>query len=314
MSRPQNRRFGRRARAGEQGLSLIDALVAIAITTVAIVAIVGGFANAARSATIASEQSTLTTVIQNTATWVQSPNVDYQFCPANANAYTTALGSEPPPNLPSGYKITVSWAHADSGSAVTNGKQESSLTTSCVDYGIQRLTVTVTAPNGRQVTQVVYKGAGLAKPTSSPGGGGGGGLQQVSYNCSPVNSGEPYIFYVGGKEPAKGATPQCAVIVPAGGNITAGSTIGVVYDDEKDINKTGGLINGTQTTPPTFKVDGVAQTVTLTYQGTQWVYNLTITLPADLAPGSHTAIVSAYDTDQNKGGDFGQTTFTFTSS
>ena len=133
-----------------------------------------------------------------------------------------------------------------------------------------------------------------------------------SVSCSSAG-GEPEIFYVGGD---KGNAGQCAIIEPSNGVILPGDTIGAVYTDERDINKTGGTVNGKQTSAPTFTVDGVAQNpVTLTYHpGSKWIYDVTITVPS-VGPGDHTAVVSAWDGDQNKnGGDFGQVTFHFTTS
>ncbi len=123
------------------------------------------------------------------------------------------------------------------------------------------------------------------------------------------NSGEPEIFYVDGLAPSGGATPQCATIVPAGGVILPGDTIGAIYSDESAINTAPGF-------PTSFSVDGVAQPFTLTNivppLAQSFQTSITIKVPA-LAPGLHTATVQAWDTDQTKGGggDFGQATFTF---
>jgi hypothetical protein len=131
-----------------------------------------------------------------------------------------------------------------------------------------------------------------------------------SVSCSSAG-GEPEIFYVNGNKNNAG---HCAVIEPSSGTIVPGDTIGAVYTDETTINKTGGTVNGKQTSAPTFTVDGVPQKVTLTFHsGSKFVWDVTITVPS-LQPGDHTAVVSAWDSDQNKnGGDFGQVTFHFTS-
>jgi hypothetical protein len=123
------------------------------------------------------------------------------------------------------------------------------------------------------------------------------------------NSAEPEIFYVNGVVPSGGATPQCATILPAGGVILPGDTIGAIYSDESPINTPPAF-------PPSFSVDGVAQPFTLhdiiPPQAQDFQTSITITVPA-LAPGLHTATVQAWDSDQTKGvgGDFGQVIFTF---
>jgi hypothetical protein len=124
------------------------------------------------------------------------------------------------------------------------------------------------------------------------------------------NSGEPQIFYVNGKLPVGGATPQCATILPASGVILPGDTIGAIYSDEATIN------HKDKAKFPKFEIDGVAQPITLTNIIPPHVQHhetsVTITVPTNLAPGVHTATVQAWDSDQTKvGGDFGQVVFTF---
>ena len=123
-------------------------------------------------------------------------------------------------------------------------------------------------------------------------------------------SAEPEIFYVNGVVPGGGATPQCATILPASGVILPGDTIGAIYSDESHINTSPAF-------PTKFDIDGVAQPFTLTDivppQVQDFQSSITITVPANLAPGLHTATVQAWDSDQTKGagGDFGEVIFTF---
>jgi hypothetical protein len=132
-----------------------------------------------------------------------------------------------------------------------------------------------------------------------------------STSCSTTgSSGEPEIFYVGGVVPSGGATPQCAIIQPASGVIHPGDTIGAIYSDETTINTSPSF-------PTAFSIDGVAQPFTVTNivppQGQDFQSSVTITVPANLAPGLHTAKVQAWDSDQTEGGggDFGEVIFTF---
>ncbi|HEY6378417.1 MAG TPA: hypothetical protein VI316_04470, partial [Candidatus Dormibacteraeota bacterium] len=91
--------------------------------------------------------------------------------------------------------------------------------------------------------------------------------------------------------------------------ILPGDTIGAVYSDESSINTAPNLATA-------FDVDGVAQSFTLTDiippQALAHQTSITITVPANLAPGLHTATLKSWDSDQTKvGGDFGQVIFTF---
>src|SRR5581483_4634644 len=122
------------------------------------------------------------------------------------------------------------------------------------------------------------------------------------------SGGEPEIFYVGGNKPGNNQTAKCDVIVPSNGVILPGSVIGVYFNDETTLNLNTGF-------KPTFTIDGVSQTITTTNVGggsQKYRFSLTITIPSTLTAGTHTAKVTAWDSDQNKtGGDFGQVIFTF---
>src|SRR4029077_6273526 len=126
MSTQVARRASRPGRRPEHGFTLIDCLVAIAIMSTSIVVIVGGFANAAKSAGIASDQTQLEAVMRNVADWVRSPAIPYVYCPVTPapggdGTYAAAIKAALPPQYNASDTVSVIPRHADPSSAVTNG-------------------------------------------------------------------------------------------------------------------------------------------------------------------------------------------------
>ena len=112
-----------------------------------------------------------------------------------------------------------------------------------------------------------------------------------------TSNGEPEVF--SGSKPGA----PLDLIPPAGTTITPGSTIGVKFTDETPLNTTN--------LPPVFMLDGSQVTPTLNPPSGK-VVDITIKLPDTMSPGTHTASVDAWDTDQTEGGDCGHATFSFT--
>jgi type II secretory pathway pseudopilin PulG len=304
----------RSRRRGEAGLTLIDTLVAIAIMSVSIVVIVGGFANAARSASIATDQANLEATMNHLTDWVRSPSIPYKWCAdpnqTLAQSYSAAIVANPPlqgsgPDaVPIPANVVTAAIHASSmtrtNAAVTNpGGLLQLQCTDGNDWGVQRLTLTLTSSSGRTLSQVLYKSAGLAVPPQNS-------IPLLACAHPPLTTGEPEIFDVNGQK-----NQPANIIPPAGTPITVGTTIGAYYTDEKDLNQT--------TAPPLITVDNLQRTPTIAVQpknGNLFVYKITYTLQQsdNLAVNTqHTVIVQACDGDQNKsGGDYGSATFTFT--
>ena len=121
-------------------------------------------------------------------------------------------------------------------------------------------------------------------------------------NCS-----ENEIFTAG----KGGATTQ----FPAPGvTVKPGDTVGAYYNDESEINLVAPLV-------PAASIDGKAVTATVQKNATatgftklqKFVTKVSFVIPQDAAPGDHTAMLRAWDSDQNKpGGDCGTATWKFT--
>lgn len=317
MTRP--RRAAHARRPGQHGITLIDTLVAVAIMALSIVVIVGGFASAARNAALSSDAAQLQVAMGHLAGWFGSAEIPYTFCPPNpgngdksskwlVDYYNAQYANNPLPpqtppdkiSVPAAANPVTSAVHA-TGGTLSKTAQYTALT-NCIDasngdWGVQQLQLTITSPSGRSQTQTVYKGAGLMVPPQSL-------THFIGCAHPPLSTGEPEIFDVNGQ---KGNPLN--IIPPAGSPITAGSTIGAVYSDEKQLNNTG-------TSAPLITIDDVPLTgisVTPSSSKEQYTYNITGTVPTGIASGNHTAIVQACDNDQNKnGGDYGTATFSFT--
>src|SRR5206468_196704 len=123
----------------------------------------------------------------------------------------------------------------------------------------------------------------------------------VGDNCS-----ENEIFTAG----KGGATTQ----FPAPGvPVHAGDNIGVYYNDESEMNTVPPLtlvfeVDGTQVTPVVETGAAAAQFAHLN----KFVSKISYTIPANTAPGHHTVMARAWDSDQNKpGGDCGTANWSF---
>lgn len=164
-------RAARGRRGGERGLTLIEMLVTIAIMSIGIAAMVGGLADAERSAAVARSQSALDAALRTASDQLRS--APYVACAgvSPGDAYTvsvpgvsaeaaTVLRPDAPPQLSSaaGAVTEASTRCGASGGTLeldgcTPGHGET------CDYGIQRVTVTVSS-SGRTLSREIWKGAG----------------------------------------------------------------------------------------------------------------------------------------------------------
>jgi hypothetical protein len=137
----------------------------------------------------------------------------------------------------------------------------------------------------------------------------------ASAATSCAASGEPEIFETLGK------SGNPIAVTPAPNSVViAGQTLTAEYSDETDLNINGNAAKGIPALPPTFTIDGQAVQFTVTKdnspaKGSQtFNYKISIVVPSNLSDGNHTAKVTAWDQDQNKGkgceGDFGQAQWT----
>src|SRR5437763_921178 len=102
---------------------------------------------------------------------------------------------------------------------------------------------------------------------------------------------------------------------PAPGvTVKAGDTVGAFYNDESEVNQVAPLV-------PAATIDGNPVTAAIQKNATaagftklqKFVTKISFVLPTDIAPGEHTAMLRAWDSDQNKpGGDCGTATWKFT--
>jgi Tfp pilus assembly protein PilV len=164
-------------------MTLIETIVAIALMTIAVVGIVAGFANSekitATAQGIAQSETALRTVVDQLRS-----NTAYQPCDSGSGPlYAAAVSGQ----VPAGYTLTLSvmrpdpsmtkWTfnsavqtvqtpRADCGltSALPQTKTAQNYPPSCpalhtCDFGLQRLTVTLTQPGRQALRQVIFKGA-----------------------------------------------------------------------------------------------------------------------------------------------------------
>ena len=164
-------RTARRRRRGERGVTLVEMLVTVAVMGAGIAAMLGGFAGAERSAAAARSQAALTDALRTAADEVTT--APYAPCAGIASgvAYAVAVPgvtasvsavvrpAAPPVLSAAGAPVAASAILCGvtrgtvAGSSCTPGAGQA------CDYGIQRVTVTVSAA-GRTLSRDVWKGAG----------------------------------------------------------------------------------------------------------------------------------------------------------
>ncbi len=166
-------RLGRRR--GEQGLTLIEMLVAIALITVAVVGMAGAVANVQKSAQVTTDQTNLEVVARELGDYYRAPyngdtttTVQYKLC-TTSYAIPSAIAGVNLPTLKSATAtVTKSTAATrvgvsapfpleDCNSQVVSPQQSCSGSPLYCDWGVQRITITITAPDNRSLVRVVYK-------------------------------------------------------------------------------------------------------------------------------------------------------------
>ena len=133
-------------RADDRGESLIELLIAVTIMSVALVAILGGFATSIMMSDIHRKQATAGTAVRDYAEAIQTMVAagGYVGCAA-ASAYTSPPGFA----VPAGYAKSV----VASSMRYWNG---STWGTGCsTDVGLQQLTVQVASTDDRAAERVV---------------------------------------------------------------------------------------------------------------------------------------------------------------
>jgi len=146
-----------RQRRGEAGFSLIEALVAIAVTSASVVTLVGSIAAVEKDSGVATSQAQVDLALRTVADQLRSNHGQYAY--QTSGAYQV---SQPP-----GFGVILDIERPVVSGLLLNAK--------CGDYGVQRITITVS--NGTtQASRVIWK----------------------SYDGSQNGGGGPCVVHVGG--------------------------------------------------------------------------------------------------------------------
>jgi prepilin-type N-terminal cleavage/methylation domain-containing protein len=169
-------RPARRTRhCGEQGLTLIEMLVGIALITVAVVGMAGAVANVQKSAQVTTDQTNLEVVARELGDYYRAPfngdtttTLPYQLCATSYALPSAIAGVNLPPLKSATATVTKATAATRVGAAapfplqdcntqVVSPQQACSGPPLYCDWGVQRITITVTALDNRTLVRVVYK-------------------------------------------------------------------------------------------------------------------------------------------------------------
>jgi prepilin-type N-terminal cleavage/methylation domain-containing protein len=177
----------RRRHRHERGLTLIEMLVAIALIMVGVVGLAGGVGNLEKHVQVTSDQTNLEVVMRQITDYLRAP---YSGNTSTSTPYVLCAGSYTiPPSIAGQNVFTTGSPAGPLTSAIVTVNEAKSATrvgntapfpiedctthafapqqpctvptapavANC-DWGIQRLTVTITARSNRSLTRVIYKG------------------------------------------------------------------------------------------------------------------------------------------------------------
>ena len=162
-SRPN--RPARRRHRGQEGLTLIELLVAIAVMSIGVVGVAYGFSAAIRTGAVEQDQARLEVASRQLSDLVRSPDgLPYRLC-ASPSEYTASLPA-PPAGIATWAITGIQVSHLTppparrtaAGTTVYPPPLQvcSDLTTG--DWGVQEITIRVSTST-RSLTRVVWKGA-----------------------------------------------------------------------------------------------------------------------------------------------------------
>lgn len=153
-------------RRGQAGFTLIEAVVTVGIVSASVVTLVGAMADAEKSAGMETQQAHVQVALSSLGDDLRSSVINYSRCTTNGVSYRNALRSIAPVGVTVN---SVAVARPAAGTALTpRGCSFGS------DYGLQRLTLTVST-GGTSASRVVWKSEATTAPAPPPGRGGGGG-------------------------------------------------------------------------------------------------------------------------------------------
>jgi type II secretory pathway pseudopilin PulG len=141
--------------SSEEGLTLIEILVTVAIMGISFVVIIGGIGTAIFSSSLHRSQATAGTILRSFAESVDKEN--YIDC-ATGTQYTTGSGFTPTPNTYSVTVTQVDYLVTTTVGANNVGPTPSPCPTVTPDSGLQKVYLRVDAPpsNGSETVQI-YK-------------------------------------------------------------------------------------------------------------------------------------------------------------
>lgn len=131
-------------RRAQQGLSLVETLVAVVILGIAFTAILGGMSTSILTSDVHRKEATSETILRSYAEAIKDPATPYVACPLPP-AYSSPVGF----SAPSGYAASVAAVAYWDPSTSTFGACPGS-----GDSGLQRISLQVASSDGRATERV----------------------------------------------------------------------------------------------------------------------------------------------------------------
>jgi prepilin-type N-terminal cleavage/methylation domain-containing protein len=129
----------------EAGFSLAEIVITIAIVGITFTAILGGMITAITVSSQHRKQATADTLVRSAAEWVKDPARNAYVNCAGANTYSLSGVT-----VPSGYSVAISSVQYWNGTSPSGATYQPTFQSGCPspDPGLQRITISATAPNG----------------------------------------------------------------------------------------------------------------------------------------------------------------------
>ncbi len=141
----------------EDGVTLIELIMAVAIMAIAFVAILSAMATGIIVADIHKRQSTAETVLGGWAETLKS--ADYVPCPGNEYDYATVMGAAPPTGYTAQPPVVAWWDGTSSDPSVYVDPKPPAGTCGS-DTGLEQVTLTITSARGVTKTTSILKRSG----------------------------------------------------------------------------------------------------------------------------------------------------------
>ena len=139
---------------GEEGFSLVELMVTIAIVGIAFAALLGGLMTSVIVSSHQREQATADAVARSAAEWVKVPTGQNAYSPCATKSTYSLSGL----SVPSGYAVTITdvqnWDPAPALVPASYSPHFSTSQPGCSDHGLQLITIRVQSSDSQATESV----------------------------------------------------------------------------------------------------------------------------------------------------------------